>query len=163
MPPPVPDIRAQLSVLDRLLDDEPRNKEEAPLTRAQSVRLMKAALRRDLEWLLNTRSTSEEISEEQEELRSSVYAYGLPDFTALTAGSEQAKLRLRRAIEHAVGTFEPRLIDITVTAMATEEERDRRVVRFLISGLLRMEPAPEPVTFDTLLELSRGEYKVRGD
>ena len=163
MPPPGPDVRAQLSVLDRLLDDEPRNKEEALLSRAQSVRQLKAALRRDLEWLLNTRRASEEIAEELKEVQSSVYAYGLPDFTALTAGSEQARLRLRRAIERAIETFEPRLINTSVTAMAAEEDKDRRVVRFLISGLLRMQPAPEPVVFDTLLELSRGEYQVRGD
>jgi len=49
-----------LSVLDRLIDQEPERKLEPPLTRSQSLRELKAALRRDLEWLLNTRRTIEE-------------------------------------------------------------------------------------------------------
>jgi predicted component of type VI protein secretion system len=35
-----------------------------------------------------------------------------------------------------------------------------RGIHFRIEGLLRMDPAPEPVFFDTLLEVSKGEYKV---
>ena len=34
-------------------------------------------------------------------------------------------------------------------------------IHFTIEGLLRMDPAPEPVFFDTLLEPSSGEYKVK--
>ncbi len=49
-----------LSVIDRLIDQEPERKLEPPLSRAQSVRDLKAAVRRDLEWLLNTRKTIEE-------------------------------------------------------------------------------------------------------
>ena len=48
-------ITVTLSVLDRLIDLEPKAAVEAPLTRSQSVRLLKAAVHRDLEWLLNTR------------------------------------------------------------------------------------------------------------
>ena len=44
-----------ISVLDRLMDLEPGSGVENPLTRSQSVRLLKASVRRDLEWLLNSR------------------------------------------------------------------------------------------------------------
>ncbi len=44
-----------LSVLDRLIDHEPDISGEAIPTRTQSVRQLKDGLRRDLEWLLNTR------------------------------------------------------------------------------------------------------------
>jgi len=36
-------------------------------------------------------------------------------------------------------------------------------LRFQIQGLLRIDPAPERVTFDTVLELTSGEYQVKGD
>ena len=39
------DITVTLSVLDRLIDREPTSQSEAPLTRSQSVRLLKAAVR----------------------------------------------------------------------------------------------------------------------
>ena len=42
-----------VSVLDRLIDLEPQSQVEAPPTRSQSVRTLKNAVRRDLEWLLN--------------------------------------------------------------------------------------------------------------
>ena len=43
------------SIIERLIDPEPSSGVETPPTRAQSVRQLKAGLRRDLEWLLNTR------------------------------------------------------------------------------------------------------------
>ena len=45
----------QWSVLDRLIDTDVDASTEPPMTWAQSVRELKRALRRDLEWLLNTR------------------------------------------------------------------------------------------------------------
>jgi type VI secretion system protein ImpF len=38
-----------------------------------------------------------------------------------------------------------------------------KLLRFQIQGLLKMDPAPERVSFDTTLELTKGEYAVRGD
>ena len=45
---------------------------------------MKAALRRDLEWLLNTRRNPEPAPESMAELSQSLFNYGLPDFSALS-------------------------------------------------------------------------------
>ena len=38
-----------------------------------------------------------------------------------------------------------------------------RVLRFQIEALLKMDPAPEQVLFDTVLQLNSGEYQVKGD
>jgi type VI secretion system protein ImpF len=38
-----------------------------------------------------------------------------------------------------------------------------RILRFQIQGLLKVDPAPERVSFDTMLELTKGEYEVKGD
>ena len=43
------------SLLDRLLDDEPNNNQDAPQARHQVLRELKQSVRRDLENLLNTR------------------------------------------------------------------------------------------------------------
>jgi type VI secretion system protein ImpF len=51
-----------------------------------------------------------------------------------------------------------------VKVSLTESDEDgSRQLRFLIEGLLRMEPNPEQVVFDTVLEMSSGEYHVKGD
>jgi type VI secretion system protein ImpF len=36
-----------------------------------------------------------------------------------------------------------------------------RTLRFRIEGMLVMDPAPEHVSFDTVLELTSGGYEVR--
>ena len=37
------------------------------------------------------------------------------------------------------------------------------MVRFQVEALLRMDPSPEHVVFDTVLEVARGEYAVEGE
>ena len=59
-----------ISVLDRLIDLEPDSRMENPLSRSQSVRLLKSAVRRDLEWLLNSRRICEPPDEGLKELTS---------------------------------------------------------------------------------------------
>ena len=148
-------------VLDRLIDTDPDTRSEPPLSWAQSVRELKRALRRDLEWLLNTRRTPEPAPEGFPELQHSVYSYGLPDITSLAAESVAARDWLRRPVEETVALFEPRLSGVRV-AVDTAEQEGRRELRFIIDGLLRMEPNPEQVVFDTVLEVTSATFEVRG-
>jgi type VI secretion system protein ImpF len=149
-----------LSVIDRLIDVEPERKLEPPLSRAQSVRDLKAAVRRDLEWLLNSRKTIEESPASLKETGRSVYNYGLPDVTSLYLRSPKDQAYLLESIKAAVSIFEPRLLNVKVRMEAATE--DKRVIRFAIEGLLRMDPAPEQVLFDTMLEPMSGQYQVKG-
>ncbi|HZQ51739.1 MAG TPA: type VI secretion system baseplate subunit TssE [Bryobacteraceae bacterium] len=155
------DAPVVLSVLDRLVDEDPRRSEEAPLSRAQSVREMKAAVRRDLEWLLNTRQPLE-AAPEGSQLERSLFSYGLPDVTSMSISSLKDRQRLTEAIEQALVKFEPRIANVRVTLLSTGAE-NIPVLRFLIEGLLRLDPSPEPVRFDTLLDMASKEYKVQGE
>ena len=71
-----------LSILDRLIDEDPGVLSSRLLSRSQSVRKLKDAVRRDLEWLLNTRRIAVPPDESLNEVNRSLYIYGLPDFTA---------------------------------------------------------------------------------
>ena len=129
------------------------------MTRAQSLRELRAALRRDLEWLFNTRCTIEEPPESLREVERSVYNYGVSDTSSLYLRSPKDQEFLAKSIKNAISFFEPRLQAVKVTIEpATDEVHG---IHFSIEGLLRMDPAPEPVFFDTLLEPSSGEYKVK--
>ena len=149
-----------VSVLDRLIDDDPKRSEEAMPTRAQSLRTLKAGLRRDLEWLLNTRQPVDLPS--GTELQKSLYVYGLPDISSLGFSNLSDRERLTRAIEVAVARFEPRLANVRVNLTSVAGEKLPQL-RFTIEGMLRIDPSPEHVTFDTLLELSSKEYIVQGE
>ena len=148
-----------LSLLDRLIDQEPDRNLEPPMTRAQSLRELRAALRRDLEWLLNTRRTIEEPPESLREVERSVYNYGVHDTSSLYLRSPKDQEFLAKSIKTAINFFEPRLQAVSVSIEPTTDEVHG--IHFSIEGLLRMDPAPEPVFFDTLLEPTSGEYKVK--
>lgn len=150
-----------LSVLDRLIDLDPKRSEELPLNRSQSLREFKANVCRDLEWLFNSRQPLE-APQLGKLLRNSVYAYGLPDITSLSVSSVRDRKRLSQALEEAVRTFEPRILNPRVVVATTEEGKTPRL-RFIIEGLLRLDPSPEPVSFDTVLDVASGEYRVPGD
>ncbi|HXB72173.1 MAG TPA: type VI secretion system baseplate subunit TssE [Candidatus Acidoferrales bacterium] len=160
MPPPTPEFSLTLSVLDRLIDSEPRNSSEAQLTRAQSVRQLKESLRRDLEWLLNTRRIAFPPEDALRELNRSVYVFGLPDFAGYRMSTPAEQTRLLRRLEAAVKLFEPRLANIKVVPVESGLITSRRL-RLRIVGLLLIDPAPEHVEFDTVLELTSGQYEVQ--
>ncbi len=142
------------SILDRLMEVE-----DWPATRSQSTRFFRDGLKRDLEWLLNTRQPPLEEIASMPAAKASVINYGLPDISSLGLTSSTDQRSLRIAIETCLRNFEPRLMDIRVT-LESSDTVDRRL-RFHIEGNMRLDPAPEEIAFDTVLELTSGEYKVK--
>jgi|SRR5579884_3449947 len=149
------------SVLDRLIDREPHIRVEAAVARAQSYRELKEAVRRDLEWLLNTRRTPHEAPDSAVELARSVYNYGLPDFSNAALNVPDDRRRIARLMEMTIGNFEPRLTNIQVTVQ--EGTAGSRLLLFHIEGALRMSPAPQRVFFDAKLELTNRQYRIEGE
>jgi type VI secretion system protein ImpF len=159
---PDPDLAVTISILDRLIDLNPNGRTDPPANRSQSVRQLKASLRRDLEWLLNTRRNPDEVPETYEELFRSLYNYGLPDVTSMGLNSPRDRQRLLRSVEQTIEIFEPRLTQVRVGALDNISSGPR-ILRFQIEGLLKMDPAPEQVLFDTVLQLNSGEYQIKGE
>jgi type VI secretion system protein ImpF len=156
-----PEISVQQPLLDRLIDLDPSSGDEAVQTRAAAVRALKEALRRDLEWLLNTRRTPLESPRGYHELARSVFYYGLPDLTSISLHSMEDERQLLGMIEKAIANFEPRLSQVKVTPRESLD-RDERMLHFQIDALLMVDPAPESISFDTVLNVDRGACEVKG-
>ena len=152
------EIRITPSVLDRLLDYDPRSSTEAPKSQSTSLAELKQSVKRDLEWLLNTRQNGVEIAETLEEVNESLAVYGLPDLTSLSARNPNEQNRLAKALETALRIFEPRFINVKVS-LEPIDNTDRQL-RFRIEAHLDVEPAPEPISFDTVLSVGSGEFAV---
>lgn len=150
----------QPGLLDRLIDEEPKRLQDPPQTLAQSTRSFKIAVCRDLEILLNTRFSAPPPPEAMTAVRRSVYCYGLPDLGSFSPDSPQDRQTICTALTRVIELFEPRLAAVNVRPLPSEE-KGIKVLRFLISGVLRMDPSPEQISFDTVLELARGEYRVK--
>jgi type VI secretion system protein ImpF len=155
------EVRVAISVLDRLLDYEPEITREPIASRSKNLRQLKQAVRRDLEWLLNTRQIADGIPAELKETSNSVASYGLPDFTHLSMESADDQKFVRREIEETVRRFEQRLENVLVTVEPVRSTD--RLLRFRIDARLRVDPAPEPITFDTVLQLGSGHYTVTAE
>lgn len=150
-----------ISALDRLIDMEPDNRLENPLSRSQSVRLLRSAVRRDLEWLLNSRRIADPPDEGLKELNKSVYVYGLPDLSTLTMAATADRNRLVRQVLTAINLFEPRLMNVRLVLVESADD-GKKDVRLRIEAMLRMDPVPERVSFDTVIELKSGNCRLSG-
>lgn len=157
MPPRDPGHAVRLSVLDRLLGEDGPPAGGTPWSR--SVARHRASLLRDLEALLNTRRTIEPAPPELAQVRASVHHYGLPDLGSFSAADGQTREELAREVELAIQRFEPRLSRVRVTPAGDGGPH----LRFVVEGLLRMDPEPERVAIDTVLEVASGTFQVRED
>jgi len=150
----------QQGFLDRLIDQEPLNREEAPMTRPESLRQFRLSVKRDLEWLLNTTRMPIEIPEACEELRNSLLFFGLPDIASISLQNPGDETRLLRSLEKSIEMFEPRLSRARVTSRDPYRSTQQSIT-FHVEAMLMIDPAPERISFDTVLEVSKGAYSVR--
>jgi type VI secretion system protein ImpF len=161
MPRPEADVPLVPSILDRVIDLEPRVSTEPPAARARQLAQIKESVKRDLEWLLNSKRTPEPVPPGLPHLERSLLTFGMPDLSASSLTNVQDQDSLRGAIEAVIRRFEPRLNGVSVSQVDVTG-RDR-AIRFRIDAMLRVDPAPEPVTFDSELQLSSKAFLVRGD
>ncbi len=127
------------------------------------VRELKTAVRRDIEWLLNSRRPLLERLDDLPEARASILGYGIPDLTQFGRGTADRQ-RICTAIEEALRAFEPRLQprSIRVEALPDGEERGGRL-HFTIHGMLHVDPVREQIAFDTSVETASGAVEIASD
>lgn len=117
---------------------------------------------RDLEALLNTRrELLDDRAAPYQAISDSILMYGLPDSTGYSLLNSHHRRRMRQAVEEAVKKFEPRLKLIGVSL--EQQDKYDQALRFRIEAWLRVDPAPEPVSFNVQLHLSTSQYTVQGE
>jgi type VI secretion system protein ImpF len=148
------DVLITQSLLDRLTDLE-----QWPETRSASITMYRESLKRDVEWLLNTRQPVIPELEGYPATAASVLNFGLPDIHSFdgSAGKEQNALTV--ALEKCIRVFEPRISQPHV--FLTRTDILSRSLRFHIEGQIVYENMNEEIKFDTTLELISGEYEVK--
>lgn len=147
------------SVLDRVAGVG--DGEAASNRLAIGVEELRDAVRRDLEWLLNTRRSLDEEIASLEEVQTSHLGFGLPDLSVYSRSSARDSRTLRNLIRDAVIRFEPRLEASSVRVDFVEnDDIDDFAMRFRIRGMLQVDPISEPVTFDTAVDPSNGTMSI---
>ena len=144
------------SLMERLITSET---DDWTTSRAQSLRTFRDALKRDVEWLLNTRRPPIDNIAKYPLAADSVLNYGLPDISSMGLNSTSDQRTLLLAVQQCLRNFEPRITGTRVYLESSEVLN--RSLRFRIEGMMMVDPAPEEINFDTVLELSNGEYEVK--
>jgi type VI secretion system lysozyme-like protein len=117
------------SLLDCLLksdDDQPnqsRGSGWGDPFRLQNVQEFTASLCRDLENLLNARSSTSDVPPWAKQSRTSILNYGLPDRAYDSDAAGVANM-----VRDTITTFEPRLCDVRVETTSTDTEPYGRAV-----------------------------------
>ena len=137
-----------LSLLDRLIDDEPESMSEAVPGESAAFDLFKLGLRRDLEGLLNSRRPFSPWLARSDVLAGTVVDFGLPDLSTEDFGTAAVRERIRRMIAATIRTHEPRLTAIEVE---TDGGPTTTGVRFRISAVIRFANYEEDVIYDARL------------
>jgi type VI secretion system protein ImpF len=152
--------RAQLPLLDRLLDSDPTAPESQAASAHEALAQLRAAVLRDLQSLLNARRRRVPLPTALTELPSSLLGYGIPDPASGTYLVPEMRAALAAEVEHTIRTYEPRLMQVTVS-LRTDDQGLGSTLRLKVDGVLRAEPVPEPVSFETLLEPVTRDVVVR--
>jgi len=149
------------SVLDRLLDHSSGPMAAGARGKTQQLLELRSSVRRDLEALLNAHRYCRTPPDNTEQLERSLLQYGAPDFFAVNAGSAAAREEFRRSLEETIRKFEPRFKLVSVKLVDDGISTDR-TLRFHIDALMYADPAPEAVSFDSLLDPSSHSFSVVG-
>ncbi len=150
------------SVLDRLIDESPGVSQEPPLHVTHVLRELKRSVRRDLEDLLNTRWRGSPLPEHLQELPGSLVNYGIPNFNGTHLQAAQDPDVLTRVIAEAIERFEPRLKQVRVEVLGSNQPLDR-TLRFRIEAVLRVDPIEDRVLFNSTIDPSTGNIQVEGN
>jgi type VI secretion system protein ImpF len=142
------------SLIDRLTDLD-----QWPETRASSISMYRESLKRDVEWLLNTRQPVIPEIDAYPATAASVLNYGLPDFHNFDNSTGKEQNALTVALEKCIRNFEPRISQPHV--FLARSDQLSRSLRFHIEGQVTYENIDEEIKFDTVLELISGEYEVK--
>lgn len=147
------------TLFEKLFDDQPRYVSEINPLRRWNIDELKGSVARDLEALLNTRSSFSKSLDDYPLVRRSVLNFGILDFVGLSTANPEHCDRICREIEQTIADHDPRLSQIKV-----EMEMDSDHVGsllFTIRAVLVVYPINEMISFDAVLQPSTQQYSIR--
>lgn len=145
------------SLVDRLIDDQPL--EQWDSFRSQTTAQILQSLERDLNDLILTRRALPAQARIPDVVAEALPGYGMPDLTSFSLSSPDHRARLRRELEHALRSYEPRLSDIRVSESVADAASGR--VGFTVVARLKVEPRPLAITFNAEMSLAKEWLQVR--
>jgi type VI secretion system protein ImpF len=158
----LPKEALQPSLLDRLTDYEPEDKQESRANRVLSMSKLKECVRRDLVWLLNSSNLNSVIKfDEYPDAAKSVVNYGMPDLAGHTA-SDIDVISLEKRIKEVIQTYEPRILADTLKIDVSVEDSlmNHNTMTMEIAGEMWAIPIPIHLLIKTQVDLETGSVSL---
>ncbi|WP_092370462.1 type VI secretion system baseplate subunit TssE [Cribrihabitans marinus] len=153
--------RLQPSLLDRLTDDEPGQRKEGRDARVIDVSRLREIIQRDLSMLLNTTDQTDLIDPEiYPQAARSVLNYGIRETSGAFSTMARAKI-IKRSIQKAIETFEPRIVQGSVMVELRSQERAGEMhVEFDIRAVMWAQPMPLELYLRSKVDVTTGELEI---
>jgi len=154
--------RLQLSLLDRLSDDEPDKASESRDKRVISVSRLKSLVQRDLGWLLNCVAASANMDfSEYPEVAKSTLNYGILDLSGVSSIVFSPK-HIERELVKCIKYYEPRIIpkSLKIKISVASKEMSSNTLSFEISGDLWAQPLPLQLFLKTEVDIENGSVTL---
>ena len=122
---------------------------------------LRATVRRELAWLLNTTNLAAAIDlDPYPQVRTSVLNYGVPDLAGKSV-SRRLILQRAREIRAAIRAFEPRFDEDSLNVEISDTVERENAVTFVIHGDIRSAVRAIPVKIRTDVESDTAAVTVR--
>jgi type VI secretion system protein ImpF len=128
--------------------------------RTFTMRRLREAVFRDLNWLLNCASLdSIDDLHDWPQVSSSVLNYGMPSLAGTPASSIDVRATADR-IARAIRNFEPRLTKVRVLPEVRDASTNDFALEFRIEAELWGQPVPQALVMRTSIDLNSGEARL---
>ncbi|KWI27929.1 type VI secretion protein [Burkholderia ubonensis] len=161
--------RLQPALLDRLTDTDPQRRAEPPGAQWIGAGRLRAAVLRDLAWLLNTRNGEDGFVDWSAfaHAQASVLNYGMRPLVGKPMSGVE-RLAVETSIRDAIVRFEPRIAPASVEVRSVPDapggaagERRHNVLLFEIRGTLWSVPHPVEFVLRSDLDLETGAMSLQ--
>ncbi|MGU7784992.1 type VI secretion system baseplate subunit TssE [Burkholderia sp. PU8-34] len=160
--------RLQPALLDRLTDADPQRRTEPPGAQAVGAEPLRAAVLRDLTWLLNTRNGEDGFVDWSAfpHAQASVLNYGMRPLVGKPMSGVE-RMSVEASIRDAIVRFEPRIapdsVDVrsVLDAPGAAGEGRHNVLMFEIRGTLWSVPYPVEFVLRSDLDLETGAMSLQ--
>jgi type VI secretion system protein ImpF len=154
--------RLQPSLLDRLIDEAPSERQEGDDKKVLTKLALRQAVLRDLVWLFNASGHSPRLDAKRfPHATKSVLNYGLPDLSGQYASSIEPG-DLEQLIRASIVLFEPRILPDTLEIQAVMEQSvldAHNCLSLNVRGMLWAQPVPIEFLMRSQIDLEEGRIK----
>jgi type VI secretion system protein ImpF len=154
--------RLQPSLLDRLVDEAPGDRQESDDKKVLTKQALRQAVLRDLVWLFNSSGHAPKLDSKRfPHAAKSVLNYGLPDLSGQYASSIEPG-DLEQLIRASILLFEPRILPDTIEIQAVMEQSvldAHNCLSLNVRGMLWAQPVPIEFLMRSQIDLEEGRIK----